>query len=133
MRDLSKILNADDRAVLETVGSINWIPKEPTDTILPYMEEISVDEDSISDRKKKTEELISKYDKIIEKCNQLEAQIDKRCQNVKISISPKNNMRVIEAMGRVFGIRTQEITFEHYKKCVAALADLNNQLPNIRE
>lgn len=132
MRDLSKLLNPDDQDVLNASSGINWIPKEGENVLLPYVEE-SEEEDTLSSRRKKTEEVITKYREIIDKCSALEAQIENRCKNVKITLSKQNNMRVVEAMGRVFGIDTSEITFEQYKQCIKALADINNQLPSVRE
>lgn len=130
-RDLKKLLDPDDFDLINAQGSTPWIPKEPRELILPYIEkESSQEEEGIEEQRRKAKEVMDKYSVIIEECKTLESRIEKRCKDVKVSVSPKEHLPVIEAMGRVFGQGLQsEISFEHYKVCVQALADLNNQLP----
>lgn len=130
MSDLKKLLNPDDVSIIDATGATNWVPKEPADVILPYLDkrqEESKEEEDASKRLKKAQEVIDGYSKIISECRLLEAQIEEKCNGVKVPISRQNHLRVIEAMGRVFGIETEEITFEQYKRCIEELAKLNDQ------
>lgn len=131
MRDLSKLLNPDDHDILNALPGQNWIPKEPAEILLPYIEETEVDRSSIDFRRQKAKEVMDGYSNIINKCKEVESMIENRCKAVKITLSPKNNLRTIEALTRVFGIKSNEITFEHYKKCIEALAEINSQVPTL--
>jgi len=133
MRDLKKILNPDDIQAIEATDDTNWIPKDPAEVILPYLEEASreIDPNNVEERIEWTKEVVDKYQELINQCKELEAQIESRCQAVKVPINRSIDMRLLEAMGRVFGFETEEITFEQYKICIQELALLNNNtIPN---
>lgn len=129
MRDLKQLLNPDDQDLLSAIPGTSWVPKEPSQVLLPYKEEEDVDRDSLDYRREKSKEVVDGYSKIINQCKDLEAIIESRCKDVKIPLERKNNLTAITAMTRVFGPNTIEITFEHYKKCIEALAEINNQMP----
>ena len=131
MRNLKDMLTPDDFALINADTSVNWIPKDPQEVILPYINiDSSEEEEKIEEQRRKSKEVIDGYSKIIEECKQLEAVIEDRCKNVKTTINRQEHLPVIQAMARVFGQGEQtEITFEHYKACIKALADLNNQIP----
>jgi hypothetical protein len=130
MSDLKTLLNPDDKDIINAAGTVAWIPKKPREVLLPYVKETSEElpeRNSIEDRRKKSQEVIDGYSDIINKCLRLEAEIAERCKDVSVPLSQKTDLRVMEAMARVFGQgQLETITFQHYQKCIEALADLNN-------
>jgi DNA polymerase II large subunit len=130
MRDLKTLLHPDDAMILNATQSVNWVPKDPASVLLPYVEENPKDDiTSLEYRRKKAKEVMDGYSNIIEECKKMEATIEDRCKNTVIELSDKTNLRVMEALTRVFGVKTSTITFEQYKQCIKALAEINNQLP----
>ena len=133
MTDLKKILNPDDVETINATGGTSWVPKEPRKVLLPYKAETTVEEVlDVDKRRQKAKDVVDGYNQLGEECRRLEAEIEERCKDVKITLNRSKHLRVMEAMGRVFGqgLKT-EITFEEYKICIQELARLNNQLPEI--
>lgn len=131
MTDLKKMLNPDDRDIINATGGTNWVPKEPRKVLLPYKVETSVEEVlDVDKRRKKSKDVVDGYNVLGNECRRLEAKIEQQCKDVKITLNRAEHLRVMEAMGRVFGQGLlTEVTFEHYKLCVKEFAKLNNQLP----
>jgi hypothetical protein len=128
MSDLKTLLNPDDKDILNAAGAVTWVPKKPREVLLPYVKESSeetVERNSIEDRRRKSQEVIDGYSNIINECLRLEAEITERCKDVSVTLDKKTDLRVMEAMVRIFG-QGEVITFQHYQKCIEALADLNN-------
>ena len=123
--DLTSMLRPGDRQILEETADISWVPKVPTDLLLPYMseDESEPDRTDVDHRRQKAKEVFDGYGKIIERCKEIEDRIETECKNVKVTLNPTNNLRVMEAIRRVFGTDGQEITFAMYKACVKALAE----------
>lgn len=138
MPNLKKMLNPDDMSTIDATSATNWVPDDPAEVILPYVKATGQgteeEKDEKEQRLERSKEIVDAYSKIIRECRELEAEIENRCAAVKVSLSKNNDLRAMEAMGRVFGIETSEITFEQYKVCVKELAKLNNQaVPNPEE
>ena len=131
MTNLKQLLSADDRDILNASADISWIPKDPKKVLLPYVTNTTAIEESELDQKKaKVKEVLDGYDDIIKECKILESKIKGRCKAVSAPISKQYNLRVLEAMRRVFGPGDYEsITFEHYEACIRALAIASNQVP----
>jgi hypothetical protein len=131
MVDLKKILNPDDRDVIDATGGTNWVPKEPRKALLPYKVETTVEEVlDVDKRREKAKQVVDGYNVIAEECRRVEAELEERCKSVEITLSKGKHLRVMEALGRVFGQGLQtKITFEQYKLCIQELTRINNQLP----
>lgn len=131
MRDLKSLLTPDDFDTVNATADISWLPKEPKEILLPYIPNSTDVEDSkLDQQRKKTKEVLDGYTNIINSCKQVEAQIEERCKQVKVPLSRKKSLRVVEAMARIFGQGEQEtISFDQYKACIKALAKINNQIP----
>lgn len=129
MPNLKKMLNPGDASIIDATTTINWIPKDPAEVILPYTDKLDKDPETseVEERIEWTKEVLDKYTDLGNKCKELEAQIEDRCKAVKTTLNTSTDKRVIEAMGRVFGVETEEITFEQYKICIKELAKINNQ------
>jgi hypothetical protein len=127
MVDLNKLLHPEDRELMEGQTGVSWVPKEPREVLLPYMSDITPEEDrkSVESRRKKAKEVMDGYSKIIAKCASTRAEIEQRCKNVTVKINSSQHLNVIEAIGRLFGIETNEITFEMYKQCIEILAQMS--------
>ncbi len=128
--DISTMLRPGDRRMLDESAEVNWIPKNPKDLILPYMDTSdtsSKDRSSIEFRRKKAKEVYDGYGQIIENCKVVEDEIESQCKNVTVKLNPSNNLRIIEAVRRVFGTDGTEITFAMYKACVQALGAISGQ------
>jgi len=128
MVDLKKLLNPDDNDLLNESAEISWVPKQPREVLLPYMTDTPLEEDSdIENRRTKAKEVVDGYTKIIEESKRMEAEIEERCKDVKIPLNRGQHLRVIEALGRIFGIgQVEEITFDMYKTCIRELAKISN-------
>lgn len=129
MTDLKRMLNPGDAASIYDTNAVNWVPKEPRELLLPFLpsEEELGEKSDLENRRELANKVMSEYQKIVDRCRVLEATLEQRCKAVKISLNKSNTSAVKAAMARVFGIiEPGEITFEHYKACIQALADLNN-------
>jgi len=120
-RDLSSF----DRSFLQRDANVNWIPKDPAELVLPYMEREGPEEKSgIEIRRERAKEVVQKYKEIAEKCKEIEDELSQRCKDVKVSIKGPGFLRIREACNRTFGRDDiEEITFEMYKAVVEATAD----------
>ena len=127
--DLTAMLRPGDRKILDDTPGVSWIPKDPRDLILPYLEEVEEDpdKDSLESRRKKAKEVYDGYGKIIEQCKELEDEIEKQSKNVTVKLNPSNNLRIMEAVRRTFGTDGTKITFQMYKTCVQALGEISGQ------
>jgi vacuolar-type H+-ATPase subunit D/Vma8 len=98
------------------------------------MSEVKPEEDrkSIESRRAKAKEVIDGYSKIIAKCEQMRSEIEQRCKNVTVTINRAEHLSVMDAIGRLFGIETTEITFEMYKQCIDKLAKMTkDRIPKL--
>ncbi len=129
--DLNKLLSPDDQFTLNATGETSWIPRNPQELILPYRTELTSEEKTDLDKRRdKAREVVEGYSKIIQDCKQLEAEISQRCKNVKVPLNKKEHLRIMDAMGRIFGIEEAgEITFDMYKICVQELSRLTTNIP----
>ena len=131
MRNLKQLLSPDDRDIINSNTEVSWVPKKPREVLLPYIpESTDVEESELDQRLKIAQEVLSGYQDIITECKELESTIENRCKNISVSLNKQQNLYAMQAMARIFGQGLQEIiTFDHYKACIKALADLNNQIP----
>jgi hypothetical protein len=127
MVDLNKLLHPDDKKLMEGQTGVSWVPKEPRDVLLPYMSDTPTEEDrkSVEHRRKKAQEVLDGYSKIIAKCTAAKAEIEQRCKNVTVKLNRSQHLSVIESIGRLFGIETDEITFDMYKQCIELIAQMS--------
>lgn len=132
---LKEALGVGDRRILDASDTTNWIPDEPQELILPYIEQAPEDQDrtSAEARREKAQEVYDKYGAVIETCQRLEDEITERCKEVRIPLNPQEHANTIAALKRTFGISdATEITFDMYKLVVHAIAAMSNQsLPQI--
>jgi hypothetical protein len=129
MSDLKKLLNPNDAEILSETAGISWVPKNPREILLPYLPNgtKTEEETDLDTRRKKSKEVLDKYTKTVEECKRLEAEIEERCKDVKIPLDKRKHLRVIESVGRIFGLgEVEEITFEMYKMCIRELAKIAN-------
>jgi hypothetical protein len=129
MSDLKRLLNPNDAEILSETAGISWVPKKPREVLLPYMPNESKPEveTDLDNRRQKGKQVVDGYTKIVEDCKRLEAEIEEKCKDVKIPLDRKKHLRVIEAIGRIFGLgQAEEITFDMYKTCIRELAKIAN-------
>lgn len=127
--DLKRLLNPDDVSLLQENAGVSWVPKEPREVLLPYMSATPNTEEksNIEIRREKAKEVVDGYTNIIEQCKKTEAEIEERCKDVTVPLNRGQHLRVIEALGRIFGLgQLEEITFEMYKICMRELAAIGN-------
>ena len=132
--DLTTMLKPRDRQILDQGNGISWVPKNPRELILPYIDstEEKPEKNSIEDRRQKAKNVYDGYGKIIEECKGLEEEISKQCKDATITLNPSKHLRIMEAIKRVFGTDGTTITFAMYKACVDALASTSNSnIPTI--
>jgi hypothetical protein len=131
--ELRRMLSPRDHSILDATSATKWVPPEPADVLRPYIreEDKTKDRTTLAFRQDKAKEVFDGYGKIIEECKQLEDEISDRCKNVKITLNPDNQLRIIEAVKRVFGGDGREITFQMYQTCVSEMAKIaNSNIPN---
>jgi len=126
---LNQLLNPSEIGAINAEPGISWVPKDPQEVLLPYIEEQKAELGSTEDRRERAKKVIEGYTKIINKCKNLEAEIEQRCKNVSVPLTRSQHLNIIEAVSRVFGIDEDQITsitFEMYKICVQKLAAISN-------
>lgn len=125
---LKEILNPRDRAILDAQTGSSWVPREPADVILPYIEEEddTVDLTTVEGKRKKAKEVYDGYGKVIDTCQTMKTEIEERCKDVVIDLNPVEHLHIISAVKRVFGTDGRQITFEMYKKCIENLSRISN-------
>ena len=126
--ELRKILSPRDHSILDAVSTTNWVPKDPAEVLLPYIEEEDKvkDRNSLEFRKQKAKEVFDGYGTLIDTCKQLEDEISEHCKNVKVILDPRTQLATKDAVQRVFGGDGREITFQMYQRCLAELAKITN-------
>ena len=116
-----------DRMMLRLRSESDWIPPDGINLVLPYLEKESLENESdIDKRRRKAQQVMEGYQKIIDQCNEMRVEIEERCKDVAITI-PENQPAVIDAVRRLFRIDTKEITFDMYKQVVKKMAEIGNQ------
>jgi len=116
-----------DRLMLELNSKSDWIPPDPAALVSPYLEKNGLGKDTpIEKRRAKAQEVMDGYGKIIEECQVMRADLEKKCKNVVIPLDPDVDIRVIEAGSRLFRRKITEITFEMYKEAIERLAKISN-------
>jgi len=122
--------SARDRELLGLEPGATWIPKDPIDLILPYMEkEPNEEETDLEARRKVAAQVVDAYGDIIRRCEEIEEEISVQAKDVTIPLSPDTHYSVQVACERVFGIPAEEvteITFEMYKAVVQAMAEVSD-------
>lgn len=128
MADINELLGVKDRNILDAKVGQSWVPKEPRELLLPYIDESSsIEEKDIDTRRRKAKEVYDGYIELSNKCKELKEVIEETCKNVTITLNPSSENRVIDAVKRTFGTDGTQITFEMYKLAIEKLSDLNNK------
>lgn len=126
-------LSEMDRILLERDTTIQWVPEDPEEFILPYINQSKLTEEEKTDtdkRREKTKEIYDNYSNIVKECEKLEEVIEEKCKNVKVPVEPNSQSNVLQSLARVFGSGTNEITFEMYKLCIQELDRISNNIPS---
>jgi hypothetical protein len=131
MVDIKRLLRPDDKDFINATGATNWVPPNPRDLLLPFIEEPE-DLSDIDKRRQKAKEVYDGYTKLIEECKETEAVVSDRCKDVIIELDESKHFPVIEAIERVFGFRTTKITFQMYKKCLEEFTKIGSTFPSSR-
>lgn len=126
--DLKEILSPRDKGILSTNNGSSWVPNDPIDVLLPYINEKKVkpEENSIEDRRKKARDIYNGYEDIEKQANLLKEQIADRCKHVAVDVSP-SEQTVVDAIKRVFGTDGTKITFQMYQRCISEMANRSEQ------
>jgi hypothetical protein len=137
MPKLVSMLRPQDRKIIDDVAEVNWVPKDPKELLLPYVDysdKSNLDRSSLEFRRQKAKEVYDGYGKIIEECKEMEAEIESQCKNVIVTLNPATHLRIMESVRRVFGTDGAQITFEMYKQCVQKLGDFSKQgIPDLNK
>lgn len=115
-----------DRMMLELQSRSEWVPPDPTKLIAPFLSKTSEEVSDKESRKRKAQQVVDGYGKIIEECETMRTKIEEKCKNVVVPLDPDNDIRVIEAAGRLFKREVNEITFKMYKEAIERLAKISN-------
>lgn len=126
---LDQLLDPSEISAINAEPGISWVPKNPQEVLLPYIEQQKAELGSTEDRRERAKKVMEGYTKIINKCKSLESEIEQRCKNVSVPLTRSRHLNIIEAISRVFGIDEEQITsitFEMYKVCIQKLAAISN-------
>jgi hypothetical protein len=125
--DLKTILNPRDRFALDATSGTSWVPKEPREVLLPYIEKgPDQTRDELDTRRAKAKEIYDGYGEIAERAKELRDEIADRCKNVTVTLNPSIHGAVIAAVKRVFGTDGRQITFQMYQKAITEMSALAN-------
>lgn len=130
--DLKDVLSPRDKGILDATTGSSWVPNQPADVLLPYVDESvqEPEENSVEDRRKKAQKIYDDYGKLIKTCQNTREQIANRCKHVTVDLKGDNNLAIMEAVRRVFGTDGTKITFQMYQRCIDELAKRsNNSIP----
>ena len=106
-----------DRKILDAVSKSTWVPEEPAELILPYIEKDDIEgESELDKRRRKSHEVYDGYISLEAQCKQIREDIAKRCQTVSVKIDPDKNFEVLQAARRLFRRDVKEINFEKIKE-----------------
>lgn len=135
MSDIESILNPRDIKALDATTQNNWIPKEPRELLLPYMDQNPLEEESdIDKRRKKAKEVYDGYGELIQSSRKLKEEIANTCKDVSITLKPSSEKAAMDAVKRVFGTDGTKITFQMYRTAIEKLSDLSNKaVPTLGE
>jgi hypothetical protein len=131
MVDIKRLLRPDDKDFINATAATNWVPPNPRELLTPYMEERE-DLSDVEKRRTKAKEIYDGYSKLIEDCKEAEAVIVERCKDVVVELDESKHFHIIEAIGRVFGIKTTKITFQMYQRCLEELTKIGSSFPTSR-
>jgi 50S ribosomal subunit-associated GTPase HflX len=120
-------LKDKDISILERNIDQKWVPKEPSDLVIPYIDETKKELSALDKKQDKAIYVYNKYKEIETEARELCDTIEEECKNVKVSLDPKKELSVMEAIRRVFGTEGDTVTFEMYKVAVQKLTELNNK------
>lgn len=122
-------LSLKDKGIMNAGGQDNWIPPDPAELLLPYIEQSPEEElDTVEKRREKSKQVYEGYGDVIEKCKELRANIAQRCKEVVIPLNEQQHKSVLAALRRIFGfVDVSEITFDMYKIVVEEMQKLNNK------
>ena len=134
MSNIKSVLNPRDVKTLDASYNDNWVPKEPRELLLPYIDNDPIEDDDIEKRRKKAKEVYDGYGKLIETSRKLKERIAEECKDVVITLKPSTEKSAIDAVKRVFGTNGKNITFDMYVNAINALADISNKsIPKLGE
>jgi len=130
MSDTRSPLNPRDISILNAQSGQSWIPKDPVDLVLPYIQKEKEDMTQTEAKIAKAKRIMDGYKKLEEKSLDLCAIIEDKCKNVVVKLKPADRLSVMEAVRRVFGTEGDQITFEMYKMAIKKFTDIsNNNIP----
>jgi hypothetical protein len=129
--DLKTLLTPRDRHALDATSGSSWVPKEPREVLLPYIEKgPEKDDTDLDSRRQKAKEVYDGYGKIIETCQELQDEIADRCKNVVVILDPSRHSTIIDSVRRVFGTDGRQITFQMYQRAIEELSAVTgNTIP----
>lgn len=118
---------AHDRMMLRLRSESDWVPPDGVNMVLPYLEKESLENESdVDTRRRKAQQVMDGYQKIIDRCEEMRVEIEKRCKDVVITV-PRDQPAVVDAVRRLFKADLKEITFDMYKQIVQRMAEIGNQ------
>jgi hypothetical protein len=128
MVDIKRLLRPDDKQAINATSATNWVPPNPRDLLLPFIEEPQ-DFTDLDKRREKAKEVYQGYTQVIEECKELEDEIADRSKDATVDLDESKHFSVIESIERVFGVHSNQITFQMYQTCIQELARIGNNFP----
>ena len=129
MEDKTRYFSDFDRKLIEATSKATWTPPNPRSLILPFLpEEEEEGETDLEKRLRKSQEVLTGYQRLEAKCKEIRAEISERCKDISIPIDPKKDKAVLDAARRIFKRDVREVTFEMYKQLVHSMAEMGNNV-----
>lgn len=120
---MSKDISNKDKDILSTPGDILYDAPEAADANVKYdVASKEVEEDS------NIQHYINQYTKIVDASDKVAKIIDDRCKGYTYKFDPNKMPALAQAVRKVFGINTNEITYEMYKQVLDEQVSLNEKI-----
>lgn len=120
---VSSDISRKDRKMLSASDDITYVAPEAADADTRYeVASEKVEEES------NINHYLSQYKKIIETSDQVAEILDERCKGFTFKFEPKKMPALAQAIRKVFGKDTNEITYEMYKQVLEEQMILNEKI-----
>lgn len=119
----SKDISRKDRKTLSTSDDITYVAPEAADADTRY--EVASEK---AEEPSNINHYLSQYKKIVETSDQVAEILDERCKGFTFKFEPKKMPALAQAIRKVFGKDTSEITYDMYKQVLEEQMVLNEKI-----
>lgn len=119
----SKDISRKDKKLLSTHDDITYVAPEATDADTRY--EVASEK---AEEESNVNHYLAQYKKIVDTSDQIAEILDKRCNNYIFKFDPTKMPALAQAIRKVFGKDTTEITYDMYKQVLEEQIALSEKI-----